>query len=295
MSVSFVLLPLLAALATLYRYEVRSQRLKALRSRARCALTIHYLADSSRARTSQSRTKYQLAWQNIKVQLTMPVLMVAGGAAFMLYNMFAQLLLAILGACLAAFIAAKMFAAHLARKECQLLEAQLPDAIEVFARSIAAGVPLQRAVLSVSEAFDGVLSREFRTIYDSLLLGVPFQQAFNDSAQRVDSEAFGYFTAILSLNSETGGPLVEALTNLGSSLREKSKIEHKVQALTAEPRVAARVVTGIPVVLLSMQYVKQPKQIDFLLHDPDGQMVLAYALVSILIGLLWINRLTKVS
>jgi tight adherence protein B len=98
----------------------------------------------------------------------------------------------------------------------------------------------------------------------------------------------------LSLNSETGGPVVEIMNNLGASLREKNKIEKKMLALTAEPRISARIVTGIPVVLIVMQMLKSPEQIRFLLNDPSGKGVLMYAAISILLGLIWIKRLTKV-
>ncbi len=96
------------------------------------------------------------------------------------------------------------------------------------------------------------------------------------------------------MNAETGGPLVEVLNNLSVGLREKQKLDKKVMVLTAEPRMAARVVTGIPIALLTLQFVKQPEQIDFLLNDPTGQQVMLYALTSIVIGLFVIQRLTKI-
>ncbi len=188
----------------------------------------------------------------------------------------------------------KAYQAREAQKRLEQIEHDLPQAINVFARAISAGVPIERAILSVKNAFDGPLGQEFERMHDALLLGVPFQQALNDSAKRVDSGNFQYFTAILSLNAETGGPLVEVLTNLSVGLREKQKLDKKVLVLTAEPRMAARVVTGIPIALLGMQFVKQPEQLEFLINHPTGQQVALYALVSISAGLLIIRRLTKV-
>ncbi|MGD8110642.1 type II secretion system F family protein [Vibrio sp. TRT 17S01] len=176
----------------------------------------------------------------------------------------------------------------------EAIEAHLPEAVDVFARAIAAGVPMERSIRSVANAFDGHLGDEFNKLHDAIVLGVPFQQALSDSSARVDSESYRYFTAILSLNAETGGPLVEVLTNLSHSLREKHKLNKKVLALTAEPRTAARVVTGIPIVLLTMQFFKQPEQLEFLLQNEAGQQILLYAVVSIISGLLIIKRLTKV-
>jgi len=277
-------------------FERKQKRLLMLRTQAKRTLSIHYQGERALAKLSNSsQSRFGLKLQQAKSRFTLPVLVIGVAAAALCYKMFANVLLAFIAGAVVAAVVSQLIIVHQAKKALQQLEYQLPDAIEVFARAIAAGVPLNRSVLSVSESFDGQLGSEFRKIYDALLLGVPFQQAFSDAADRVESEAFGYFTAVLSLNTETGGPLVDALSNLGSSLREKGKIHQKVMALTAEPRVAARVVTAIPVVLLSMQFVKQPEQIDFLLKDPNGQSVLAYAVISMALGLLWINRLTKVS
>ncbi|SON49954.1 type II secretion system F family protein [Vibrio tapetis] len=278
------------------KLERKQKRLATLRSQAKRVLSIHYQGDFAFAKLSaSSMSGFELQLQSVKSRITLPVMVVGIGAGALCYKMSASIVLTFGVAVVVMALTSKLIIAHQAKKALQQLEAQLPDAIEVFARAIAAGVPLNRSVLSVSESFEGALGSEFRKIYDALLLGVSFQQAFSDAADRVDSEAFGYFTAVLSLNTETGGPLVDALSNLGASLREKSKIHQKVLALTAEPRVAARVVTAIPIVLLSMQFVKQPEQIDFLLNDPSGQSVLAYAVVSMALGLIWINRLTKVS
>lgn len=197
------------------------------------------------------------------------------------------------GACVF-LLTRKLFLAKEAQKRLDQIEHELPQAIDVFSRAISAGVPIERSILSVKKAFDSPLGDEFERIHDALNLGVPFQQALTDASRRVDSGGFQYFTAILSLNAETGGPLVEVLNNLSIGLREKQKLDKKVLTLTAEPRMAARVVTGIPIALLAMQFVKQPEQLDFLFNDPSGQQVTLYAFTSIALGLFVIQRLTKI-
>ena len=171
---------------------------------------------------------------------------------------------------------------------------KLPDVIEVFSRAVQAGVPVQRAILNVSDSFDGLVSSEFRKVYDALVIGIPFQQALLDSSKRVNNPSYHYFTAILGLNAETGGALVETLQHLSGSLREKSKVEKKMLALTAEPRMSARIVSAIPILLLTFQFVKNPQQIEFLINDTTGQKIISYALVSIVVGLLCLKRLTRI-
>ncbi|CCN50446.1 membrane hypothetical protein [Vibrio nigripulchritudo MADA3029] len=285
----FVAIVFLGVVITL---EHRQKRLSVFKKRIASHLDIY--SRSVRTGEGNKVTLLGRVYQDFQVRLTARVLIPSGLVGFFAHKLYGYAPLTFITSVIGIYIVSTVLSRQEAKKQILELEDRLPDAIEVFARAVSAGVPINRAVLSVGHAFEGLLGREFRRIYDALILGVPFQQAFEDSSKRVDSDSFGYFTAILCLNSETGGPLVEALNNLSQGLREKTKADRKMLALTAEPRISARIVTGIPVVLLSLQFAKQPDQVEFLFKDPSGQKILIYAVVSIIAGLFWIKRLARI-
>ncbi|MEZ9232449.1 type II secretion system F family protein [Vibrio amylolyticus] len=284
------------ALGLIVLFLIMTERANAVQRNKVIARANRYLG------TYSLRNQKQLAKSNRGVRLwsdklrryLLPLPSVAALAVTYFVSGATHIILGLLLGAGAFLLTSKLYLSREAQKRLENIEHELPQAIDVFARAISAGVPVERAILSVKHAFNSPLGDEFERIHDALILGVPFQQALTDASRRVESGGFQYFTAILSLNAETGGPLVEVLNNLSVGLREKQKLDKKVMVLTAEPRMAARVVTGIPIALLTLQFVKQPEQIDFLLNDPTGQQVMLYALTSIVIGLFVIQRLTKI-
>ncbi len=59
------------------------------------------------------------------------------------------------------FLTRKLYLSREAQKRLENIEHELPQAIDVFARAISAGVPVERALLSVKHAFTSPLGGEF--------------------------------------------------------------------------------------------------------------------------------------
>ena len=195
-----------------------------------------------------------------------------------------------------------VFAAWGARRLCQaqqrraareLFARDFPDAVEALLRAIQAGVPVDRALASLSELYSGELGQRFAHFARQLELGVPFRDALHELASGLDLPDVDFFCAALSLNRDSGGLLSTTLPSLSCALRERRATQRRLSALTAESRSAARIVAAMPLIVLLVQALTNPQQLQFLWQDDTGRVVGMYASASIVLGLFIIRRMSR--
>ncbi|MCM8565962.1 type II secretion system F family protein [Thauera linaloolentis] len=169
----------------------------------------------------------------------------------------------------------------------------LPEAIDGITRICRAGVPLHSAFSIAADHVQGPLAAELREIDHWLKLGVPLKQVMQNSAARVPLAEYRFFAVILIISQESGGRLGDTLERLAATLRARAELGMKVQAKTSEARASAKIVALlVPGVLLYM-YLNAPADFRFMFNDPAGIKVMAYAALSVGLGLLITHVMVK--
>jgi tight adherence protein B len=174
-----------------------------------------------------------------------------------------------------------------------LFAERFPEVVASLTRAVQAGVPVEKALASLCELYDGELSRRFSHLIHQIELGVPFREALNNFSTDLDMPDVDFFCSILALNRESGSKLSPMLISLGETLRARKAVNRKLQALTSESRGAARILTALPFFVLAVEALLNPRQIMFLLSDPSGRAVLGYCAISMWLGLVIIRRMSR--
>lgn len=186
-----------------------------------------------------------------------------------------------------AFIMRKR-AARLAR-----FEQMLPDAIDLFNRSMKAGHNLQSGLETIaSETLDPV-KMEFRKVIEEMALGSQTETALHGLGARVPLIDLKFFVIGLILQRQTGANMIAMLENLALLIRERLNLAAKLKAGTAQQRLSAALLCAMPGVLLLIFWLFKPEVINFLFEDPTGNNILTYAIVSEIIAILIIRKLAK--
>jgi tight adherence protein B len=173
-------------------------------------------------------------------------------------------------------------------------EEQLPDALEMLVNALKAGYSLQAAMEFVGKEMPAPLGPEFGRFYDEQRLGVDVRTALVAMQERVGTTDIKMFVTSLLIQRETGGNLGEVLGNLAALMRERVAFRGTVATLTAEPKMSARILTGLPIVVFLAITVTQPGFIDPLLNTDTGHMMLAYATISVIVGYIVMMNIAKV-
>ncbi|HET6787592.1 MAG TPA: type II secretion system F family protein, partial [Aquabacterium sp.] len=183
---------------------------------------------------------------------------------------------------------------RLRSKRVFMIEQQLPDALELMARAMLAGHAFSSALLIVGTEGPQPIAQEFKTAFDEINYGVSTETALQNLAARVASSDMRFFVVAVLIQSETGGNLADILKSISKLIRERQKLVWQVRVLTAEGRLSAQILTGLPFVLAAVLSIVNRQFISKLWTEPMGLRLVAVALTLMVIGVWWMWRMVKI-
>jgi tight adherence protein B len=179
-------------------------------------------------------------------------------------------------------------------KRRKAFEQAFPDALDLMTNALRAGYSLQAAMEFTGREAAQPLRAEFLRFYDEQRLGVDVRTALLAMQERIGTEEARLFVTSLILQRETGGNLVELLTNISTLIRERIKFQANLETLTAEPKMSARVLAAMPFVMFAAIYAINAQYMQPLFTDPKGKFLVVYALVSVVIGYVVMEKIASV-
>lgn len=170
----------------------------------------------------------------------------------------------------------------------------LPEALDVFGRGLRAGRPVTDSIGLTAANAEPPLKGEFALCRDQLRLGTDMATAFRNLSERMPTPEVKFFAVATALQSETGGNLIETIEGLTEQLRERRKLRKKIKALSAEVRVSATILAGLPFVIGAVILFVSPNYLSPLFSDQRGQLMLGLAVVSVVLGVYVMTRMGKI-
>jgi tight adherence protein C len=146
-------------------------------------------------------------------------------------------LLAALTLPVAGFLAPDALLARRATARARVMEAELPDLLDLLRVSIEAGLPTGRALGEVGRRHTGLLAREWRTAANELALGVPRDEALARLARRCPPPAMATLAAALRRAERHGAPLAGTLAAQAQEARAARARRVREHAAKAAPKI----------------------------------------------------------
>jgi len=171
---------------------------------------------------------------------------------------------------------------------------QLPDAIEMLVAAMKAGYSFQAATQFIGEEMIDPLGAEFSRFYDEQRLGIDVRSALLNLQNRVDSLDLKMFVTAVIIQRETGGNLSEVLSNLSELIRQRMAIKGHIDTLTAEPKMSAKFLAAIPVIVFLIISAINPDFVQPMLASETGRYAMAAAVVSVITGYIIMMRIADV-
>ena len=179
------------------------------------------------------------------------------------------------------------------KRRLRRFEQGLPDAIDLFNRSMKAGHNIHAGLETVAEESFDPVRMEFRKVIEELSLGAPLEETLHGLGRRVPLIDLRFFITGLILQRQTGADLVQVLENLALLVRERLNLSAKMKAATAQQRFSARLLCALPVVVGFAIWLLRPEQMRVLYADETGQKFLTYVVISEVVGFLMIRKIAN--
>ena len=171
------------------------------------------------------------------------------------------------------------------KRRCKNFLALFPDAIGLMVRGVRAGLPITETIINVGREMKGVVGNEFRKVAEQIQLGQPLEEVMWQAAGRIDLAEFTFMCISFSIQRETGGNLAETLDNLEQLLRNRKQMQLKIRAYSSEARASSMIIGSLPFIMLALLSIVNWNYIQALFYTHSGNMLLAAAAGSLLLGI----------
>jgi tight adherence protein B len=172
-------------------------------------------------------------------------------------------------------------------------EQQMPDAMELLARSLRAGHTLPSALELVGKEMPDPMGNEMTIAHEEQQYGMSTSEALLHMLERVESLDLRYFTAAVLIQQETGGNLAELMENIARVIRGRLNFKSKVKSLTAMGRISTTIMIIAPILAFFGLMVIAPYYEKALVVNPMGRIMLVVGVILIALGALMLKRMIR--
>ena len=180
------------------------------------------------------------------------------------------------------------------KKRMEKFQRQLPEGLELIARSLKAGHSFPSGMKLAADEFDDPLGPEFDETLNEINFGVSVPDALKNLADRIDCPDLKYFVISVILQRETGGNLAEIIETLAYIIRERFKLYGKVKILAAEGKLSAIILVALPFLIIIALRFLNPDYINTLFSEPAGRIMAGMAAFMMALGILVMKKMVNI-
>ena len=194
----------------------------------------------------------------------------------------------------AAFALPGLILRRLARRRQDRLRAELPDALDMLANSIRAGLTLPQALARNLRRFPEHISAEFARILCDTRLGYSIGTAFENFGERLPIQEVRMIVIATKIGVSHGGNLAESYGMLSALIRDNLAFEDELRAMTTEGRMQALVMSCLPFALLLILFLVRREIVLPLFQTGGGFVTLLVMTAMQALAYVWIRKIVEV-
>lgn len=187
-----------------------------------------------------------------------------------------------------------MYVKSLYEKRCNLFVVQLVDALTLMAAGLRAGLSVQQSMERVRTNLSGPVSQEFGEVLHLMALGASQEQAFNQLQERIPRPDVIMLVTTVNMLSQSGGNMSEIFQTIVETIRERQKIERKIESLTANAKYQGLIISFVPAIMFVVFTAADPSFAQKMLGTLPG-LIATFVIVTLqIIGGLMIKKIAKI-
>jgi len=187
-----------------------------------------------------------------------------------------------------------LFVNLLVARRIQRFDEQLPDTLQLISGALKAGYSFNQSINMVIDETKPPVSDEFSRILNEVRMGLPENEALENSSGRVGSSHFKWVVMAINVQREVGGNLSEIMDIIADTIRERARVTSQIRALTAEGRLSAIILIALPIILGIILFAINRAYISLLFTNRLGLALIVFSAVLMIVGIIWIVKIVNV-
>lgn len=203
-----------------------------------------------------------------------------------------------IAAALAVFIVMWLLPATMVSRRVQrrqfMIDQQLDGALVSIAGGIRAGFSFLQSCQIAANQLQWPLRSEIEEALEETALGVSIEDALTNMAQRVRSYELDIVVNAVMVHRAVGGNLADILESVAATIRERRELRGHLMALTAQQRLSAVFVAGVPAFMAAFLSLTSWEFMEPLWTTTTGNVLLVIGVVLDILGFLVMRHLTRI-
>ena len=171
---------------------------------------------------------------------------------------------------------------------------QLPDVLGSMASSLRAGTSLPHAMEQVATQYPPPASQEFAIVLSESRMGRDIEESIADVYKRMAKPEVELFNSAVAISRLVGGNLADTFDTLSQTVREKLRVEGKIESLTAMARMQGWVIGIMPIFVGYAIYKQEPQSMSVLFTEFIGWVTLAVLIVMMIAAIFIVRRIVNI-
>lgn len=176
----------------------------------------------------------------------------------------------------------------------QKFASQLVDGLMILSSSLKAGLSLLQSFEELAQEMPNPIAQEFGLVIRQMQMGVSLEEAITKLKGRMRLDELDMVVTAMLVARETGGDLTQTFSRVIYTIQERNKLIGRVQALCVQANMQGIIMSLLPILFGVFVYKVNPGFFDVFIKDNFGRGLMAYAVVSEILGIIFIKKLSKV-
>lgn len=171
---------------------------------------------------------------------------------------------------------------------------QLPDVLGSMASSLRAGTSLPHSMEQIATQYPPPASQEFAIVLSESRMGRSLDESISEVYRRVPKPEVELFNSAVSISRLVGGNLADTFDTLSETVREKLRVEGKIESLTAMARMQGWVIGLLPIFVGYAIYKQEPEAMSALFTEFIGWLTLAVLSVMMVAAIFVVRKIVNI-
>lgn len=191
-------------------------------------------------------------------------------------------------------LAPRFYLGHKVSRRIKAFNSQLSESLQLMSGGLKAGLSLAQSVDTIVREGTEPMAGEFRRALVEARLGVDIEDALEGVADRMSSDDFRWVVMAIRIQRQVGGNLAELMLTVAATLREREYLRRQVLTLSAEGRLSAWVLGGLPPAFMVFLILTQGEYVAPMFNTLIGWVMLGFAAMLLAVGSFWMSKTVKV-
>ena len=171
---------------------------------------------------------------------------------------------------------------------------QLVEALGAMSNSLKAGFSITQSFETIARDGENPIAQEFGALLQQTRVGVTFSDALDNLQERVGSDDLTLVCLAVETARQTGGNLTGIFEQIATTIRERFRIENRIQTLTAQGKLQGIVVGAMPLIIGAALMIVDPGMMIPFLRSMMGLAIVVIVGVLLTCGGLLIRKIVRI-